>query len=196
VAREWLPQIRELYEAGDVSGLVGQLGAGFHETGDARDALALIGADAVGDLIAALESPEPGVRQYAALALGDIGDPAAVPALLACFAALGPVEPIQGAEYDVWNATTQALGALRANDIAEPLLAALNVDDIDVQQDASYALGLLGDTRAINPLINLLGRSDFPVAPWVASALSEFDATAAQAAAEAYFESAYPVGSK
>lgn len=59
MAREWLPQIRELCEAGDVSGLVGQLGAGFHETGDARDALALIGADAMGGLIAALESPSP-----------------------------------------------------------------------------------------------------------------------------------------
>lgn len=59
----------------------------------------------------------------------------------------------------MWSATTQALGALGATEITDALVAALGVDEQDIQQDASSALGLMGDPSAITPLIDLLERS-------------------------------------
>ena len=132
--------VKALKDAGDVQGLISILG----------------GAD-----------EEGWTRKDAALALGEIGDPAAVEPLIrymqecaetldahssndewqACHDAIGPVSRILG-----------EMGDARA---VEPLIEML--EDHWVHEEAVQALGMLKDTRAILPLIETLdhGTSQF-----------------------------------
>jgi hypothetical protein len=132
--------VKALKDAGDVQGLISILG-------DADE--------------------EGSTRKDAALALGEIGDPAAVESLVrymqecaetldahssndewqACFDAIGPVSEILG-----WMGDARAV---------EPLIDML--EDHWVHEEAVRALGMLKDPRAILPLIETIdhGTSQF-----------------------------------
>jgi len=87
---------------------------------------------------------------YAALALGRLHDPAAVPPLLKTFAS---------DERDVRKAAAYALGEIGDRRAAEPLAGSLNDPVADVRFNAAIALARLGDTRAIGVLREMLDRS-------------------------------------
>lgn len=107
----------------------------------AKQALVLIGTEAVEQLIEALSHNDWEIRDFAAEALGKIGDTRAVDPLItitrsyASFKALG------------------LIGDLRAVD---PLIEILNARETDVRRDAAKALGELGDKRALAQLKSLL----------------------------------------
>ena len=109
--------------------------------------LVKIGARAVGPLIGSLNDQNGNVRQAAAEALGQIGDPRAV-------------EPLIGVLKDenekVRRATAEALSRIRDPLAVEPLIGVLKDNDRLVREDAVRALGQIGDPRAVEPLIAAL----------------------------------------
>jgi len=122
--------------------------------------LADVGALAVEPLIDAVIDPHtPWRRRWgAAEALGRIGDPRAVEALItalpnaACAAALGQI------------------GDARA---VEPLVTALNTGETGDRRAAARALGQLGDRHAVQPLITALTDHDGDMGTAAAAALDQ-----------------------
>lgn len=102
---------------------------------------------AVEALVAALNTPEVGLRTNAATALGRIGDPRAVPALSR---ALGDPSAL------VRQAAAQALGRIGTPEAAFALLRALSDPDLRVRVQAVRALGRTGQPMAAEPLVELL----------------------------------------
>src|SRR5262245_17245581 len=103
--------------------------------------------DALGELSARLKDPDPGVREAAAFALGEI-----------CAAAevwhpesLGPLcEKLKDEKEDplVRRSAAFALGGMRKSDSAEvraALQAGLQAKDPAVRQNVAWALGRMGD---------------------------------------------------
>jgi HEAT repeat protein len=90
-------------------------------------------------------------RAEAAVALGEIGDPAAAPALLA---ALDPAAKDRDA-LDANRRIADALGALRAKDAVPALIELTRSADGYVQVAAVDALGQIGDPAAIERLIEI-----------------------------------------
>ena len=110
----------------------------------------------IAGLACLLERGDPSVRHLAAAALGDLGDPAALDALLAALA--GPDE-----EGVRWRA---AEGLARLGEPAVAGLAALAEDrDPDVRWKAIVALGDIGDPRAVPALRDRLADPG-QVRPW------------------------------
>lgn len=141
-------------------------------------------------LVRLLERGDPSVRHLAAGALGDLGDPAALDALLAALA--GP-----DGEGVRWRA---AEGLARLGGPAVPGLAALAGDsDPDVRWKAIVALGDIGDPCAAPALrdrladpdrfvrgrsVSALARLGAPCLPLVLEALADADPRVRQGAAE------------
>ncbi|MEN6517395.1 MAG: HEAT repeat domain-containing protein [Methanospirillum sp.] len=137
-----------------------------------------------------LERGDPSVRHLAAVALGDLGDPAALDALLAALA--GPDE-----EGVRWRA---AEGLARLGGPAVAGLATLAEDgDPDVRWKAIVALGDIGDPRAGPALrarladsdrfvrgraVSALARLGAPCLPLMFDALADPDPRVRQGAAE------------
>jgi HEAT repeat protein len=118
-------------------------------------------------LVRLLERGDPSVRHLAAEALGDLGDPAALPALLTALA--GPDE-----EGVRWRA---AEGLARLGEPAVAGLAALAEDgDPDVRWKAIVALGDIGDHRAAPTLRGRLADPDRFVRGRAVSALARLGA--------------------
>ncbi|GEM_PF-2197464 len=108
-----------------------------------RDALIALGAPAVPVLEDLLRDPEDGVRRAAALALGRIGSPEALPALL------GALDPRYEGASRVRHQAAQALGELGLPEAVPALLETLAADPEGiVRQAAIGALGQIGDPRA------------------------------------------------
>ena len=142
-------------------------------------------------LVRLLERGEPSVRHLAAAALGDLGDPAALDALLSALS--GPDE-----EGVRWRA---AEGLGRLGPPAVDGLAALAVgEDPDVRWKAIVALGDIGDPHAAPVLlgrladpdrfvraraVSALARLGSPCLPLMLEALSDPDPRVRQGAAEA-----------
>lgn len=102
------------------------------------------------------ESESPCVRIFAANALGQIGDPVAVPALLDC------VSDMRGCNHKhVERVAKEALALIDASAV-EPLAAALRSDRREIRDSAVEVIGKIGDTRAVEPLISALGYSERP----------------------------------
>ncbi len=123
----------------------------WHVRRFAASALGKIGdKKAVESLIHALNDEEWHVRKYAADALGNIGDERAVPSLL---------KAMRDEDNDVkWKAVV-ALGKMRSAAV-EPLIEAFGNEDWRIRGRAAEALGNIGDTRALEILINaLVGRN-------------------------------------
>jgi hypothetical protein len=128
----------------------------------------------VDGLIKALAHEDPKVREQAARALGDIGDPRATEPLIAATRdekrqvadsamwALGGVDDLRAVEALVPLAcegkerAAWALGRIGAPAV-EPLLAALDRGSLYARKRMIRQLGKIGDVRAVEPLIAMLG---------------------------------------
>jgi HEAT repeat protein len=108
------------------------------QTGDSR---------AIEPLIDALQDDHAGVRGAAANALGTIGDQDVVPYLRPLLHDANP-------QLVVWAAF--ALTRLH-DDHFSVLVDALEADEVEVRRSAILAMRLLGDQRAIGPLLALQG---------------------------------------
>ena len=117
----------------------------------AATALARIGAPAVRPLTEILCRDDREMCQSAASILGQIGDPAAVPALL---------NAVLTSDRDVRQAVAEALVAIGAPAV-EPLIRDLCNPYSHSRPTMAWALGQIGDPRAVEPLI--AGLSDMTV---------------------------------
>src|SRR5512137_223617 len=117
----------------------------------AIEALAQIGAEAVGQLLPLLENRDPDVRKFTVDVLGDIRDARAVPGLLA---------KLGDADENVRVAAAEALGKLRDRRAVDALIMCLSsADQSWLDYAAAEALGEIGDERALGPLMAALERS-------------------------------------
>ncbi len=98
-------------------------------------------------LISALDHKNAEVREDAARALGQIGDPRAVEPLIAA---------LKDGDDGVRTGAAVALRAFNDTRAVEALINALNDEDEDVRAYAAASLGVTDDLRAVEPLIALL----------------------------------------
>ena len=106
----------------------------------AAEALVKIGTPAVSPLIQALGDRSENVRAAAAWALGDLGDPQAIPAL---------IQALGDQSENVRWAAAWALGDLGDPQAVPPLIKALRDRSENVRCAAAWALGAIGDPQAI-----------------------------------------------
>jgi len=103
------------------------------------------------------------VRNFAARALGNIGDPEALNPL---------IKALSDKHVLVRCSAARALGRLGDARAVDPLVNALENNDFLVQRSAAEALGELGDLKAVDPLINALGNEDSYIQTGAANALA------------------------
>jgi len=112
-------------------------------------------ADVSPELIRLLSHPDHEVRAYAALALGDRGDPTAIEALIAALA---------DADANVRMNAVEALGKLRAGAAVDALIGFVDALDFELAFPAIDALGAIGDQRIAYRLLPLLRQPLYKVA--------------------------------
>jgi len=117
-----------------------------------------------GEYVRDLRSGAPSVRRNAAVWLGRVGDPSAVPAL---------IEALDDPESDVRLETAKALGFLKDARAVGPLAEALGDREVNVRLYAAYALGEIKDAKATGPLLGALRDSAWCVRDQAAWALRE-----------------------
>jgi HEAT repeat protein len=127
-------------------------------------ALGKIGdASAVAPVIALLEDRDVTVRCHAATALRDFADPRVVPALIGALKRV-KMESEEGVlrcgnvpdpQWESAASAAWALGKMKCREAVEPLMAALEQGDNHFAMFATEALGRIGDSRAIPPLMAL-----------------------------------------
>jgi HEAT repeat protein len=119
---------------------------------EAVKALVAIGRPSIGPLIETLKDEDGMSRQEAAAALGGIGDPGAVEPLVSAF---------QAGDSDVRRATVNALVKINSNSTMDSFLQILKDQNQsgEIRVDAAWALGELGDVRAIEPMMQVLADS-------------------------------------
>jgi hypothetical protein len=88
-----------------------------------------------------------GVRQAAARALGQIGDPQATPAL---------IQALRDKKWEVRRAAAEALEKIGDPQATPALIQALRYEDVGVRQAAAWALEKIGDPQATPALIQAL----------------------------------------
>jgi bilin biosynthesis protein len=109
----------------------------------AATALSKAGNVALMPMLEMLRHAQYPVRQMAALALGDIGDPRAVPDL---------IQSLSDPQAMVRQAVVLSLGKIGVEEAVEPLLQSF-ADESDIVRNAVVkALGLIGDPRALPTL--------------------------------------------
>ncbi|WP_414588293.1 HEAT repeat domain-containing protein [Scytonema sp. PCC 10023] len=105
--------------------------------------------------IAALKSEDNQIRYYAAWWLGKHHVQAGCAAL--CEALCDQRYRIPSGGYPLRRQAARALGQLKNPQAVPALIAALECDeDLRLREAVIQALGVLGDNRAVNPLLNLL----------------------------------------
>jgi HEAT repeat protein len=114
-------------------------------------------------LTGALQDPESGVRQCAALSLSKRPEEAAIPALIEM------LQATEGLEARLAGDALVAIGKAAV----EPLIAALGVEGINAKVEAARALALIGDTRAVSPLFKLLDSDSAVLEHWVSEGLDK-----------------------
>jgi HEAT repeat protein len=115
---------------------------------------------------------EVSVRAAAVLALGQIGDESAVPALAQVLSGVSSNKKSKKREDDfVMRSAAEALGKIRSRAGVEPLIAALTNEknQIDTRRAAAEALGLIGDPSATPALQAALASDD----PYLSEAARE-----------------------
>jgi len=123
-------------------------------------------SDAVEPLITLLRSDDEDiVRERAATALAQIGDPRAIDPL---------IDALDDSGTWIRNRVAYVLGASKDPRAVEPLLELLNHEDDSTQGVAAWALGAIGDDRAFDPLLGLLRDPNPSVRGNAAWALGEF----------------------
>jgi HEAT repeat protein len=113
------------------------------------DALAHGGSGGISALIRALRSSEADVVMYAATALGEARDAAAVPHL---------IRLLQHPDLNVAQAAIDALGKLRARAAASPIEAVLEADPW-LRFAAAHALGEIGHPGSVHALMRVAADS-------------------------------------
>ena len=98
----------------------------------------------------ALREPMVETRSYALVALGELRDPLAVPAI---------IEATRDPEKDVRKTAIFTLGQTEDPRAVPVLVAALEDPAADVRFNAALALARFGDRRAAGPLREMLDRS-------------------------------------
>jgi HEAT repeat protein len=116
--------------------------------------LASTPADVVPQLVPLLAHPDHDVRTYAALVLGDRGDPRAIADLLAT---------LSDTDTNVRMHAVEALGKLRATAAVDALIAIVESMDFELAFPALDALIAIGDERIAYRLVPLLEKSLFKV---------------------------------
>jgi HEAT repeat protein len=113
--------------------------------------LARAGAAAVEPLVRVLGDRDDSIRRRAAMILGEIRDPRAVPGLMNLL------------HDDYYSVRREAAAALIAigSPAVEPVISALSDPDGDVRKRAADVLAEIGDTRAIAPLEGLFNDEDW-----------------------------------
>jgi HEAT repeat protein len=129
------------------------------------------------ELVALMEDPDPEVRMYVPLVLGELADARSLPALIA--ALQDPVENVR------FNAV-EALGKLRRPEAVDPLLDVLRADTPFVRYAVALALAAIGDPRPVGALLPLL--ADPGLAEPVALALGQLAAPEAAGEIAAWAE--------
>jgi HEAT repeat protein len=127
----------------------------FHDDTDLKrrlvEAFGAAGAPAIPALIQALRDSDWEVRRAAAEALGDLGDPQAVPALVGALGEWG----------DLWSENVRRAAAEALVKIGTPavpaLIQALGHYWYDIRRAAAEALGAIGDPQAVPALIQAQG---------------------------------------
>ena len=115
------------------------------------------------DLMADPAYPDPEIRSWMAIAMGKLGNPQALPALVRGLAESG--EERKRVRY----ASAWALGALRAPEAVSDLAATLATDPVStVRKMAAYALGAIGTSEAAAALRKGLG-DPVPEVRWTAA---------------------------
>ncbi|MDZ4762923.1 MAG: HEAT repeat domain-containing protein [Chloroflexota bacterium] len=107
------------------------------------------------------------VRLAAAEALGDIGDPSAVPALVERFES----DP----QIDIRWQAARSLGAIRDASAVPALMAALHDTAATIRAHAASALGAIGDRRAVNALRGAANDTEDAVRRAVGAALGQIE---------------------
>jgi HEAT repeat protein len=114
---------------------------------EAAGALAAIGSPSVAPLINVLAVGRKTSRQYAARALGTIGDARSIEPLITA---------LKDEDWKVVKASALSLGKIGATSALDPLIALLEEKDPNIREGAAEALGKIGDRRAVPPLIDAL----------------------------------------
>lgn len=125
--------------------------------------------DFVDDLVKTYESSrneDPRVRRYLALTMGHLGDPRAIPALVA---GLNDTES-DNQIYDMW-----ALGSIGDPTAVPDIVKKLDAKDPAIRRTAAYVLGALKDPRAIHDLTVALNDSTEDVRWNAAIALAQLN---------------------
>lgn len=126
-------------------------------------------ADFVGEQIAALRDEDWGVREDAALALGQSGDPRGVRPL---------IEALRDSDRAVQTAATSALtsiGELAVMDLG----SCLRDPDLSVQEAAASILSSIADERVVDPLMSALLSEDWVVRMHASRAIGRLASTQA-----------------
>src|SRR5215471_9414885 len=125
---------------------------------------------AVRALTTLLSDPEPGVREAALFALGQIAEPA-VKGIV--------VRALTDKVADVRASAAFAIGMLANKSAAEDLSGVLDDTEPSVRGSAAVALGLLHDEEAVDELVDLLNDDSFDVrydAVWALGQIGQPDA--------------------
>lgn len=116
-------------------------------------------------LMKLFESEEPQIREVVAGAFAEIGDVRPLQQL---------IDALQDEHASVRDSAAIALGELRDSRAIDPLIALLK--DEDSQQVAAWALAMIGDKRALEPLAEcLVSASDPAMRGMAARALGRLD---------------------
>jgi len=128
---------------------------------------AVLAHPATAGLVADLQSGSPSVRAHTATALGRIGDPSAVPAL---------IKALKDPDRAVRREAAKALGFMKDNRAVPGLMEALSDRDVNVRTYAVYALAEIDDAKAADALLQALRDSEWCVrdqAAWALRALGD-----------------------
>ncbi|HEY1014049.1 MAG TPA: HEAT repeat domain-containing protein [Herpetosiphonaceae bacterium] len=117
-----------------------------------REIIRALGAEAIPDLLIAIDDPAALVRERAALLLGELGAQQALPQLLRALTDAHPA---------LRHSAATALGRLQAAAAMAPLCAALAHDPaLEVRIAAATALGTMGMPAAGDPLARVIETTD------------------------------------
>ncbi|CAD5976440.1 HEAT repeat domain-containing protein [Planktothrix agardhii] len=110
--------------------------------------LVLSHIDPIPSLLGCLNDPDPDLRIYTALALGERHDPRAIPAL---------VQALDDPNVNVRYHTIESLGHLRATEAVDKLVEITQSGDFFLAFPALEALMKIGDTTIGSRIVSLLG---------------------------------------
>ena len=142
--------LRQRASTAEIAHLLDTLRRGYHDLNVVSSALQVLSAnrDVTSPLIELLSDAQADLRMHAALALGHVGDPVAVPALVA---ALDDEEP------NVRFHAIEALGSIGAGDAVDRLAEIARSGDFFLSFPAIAALARADDPRVAPALTSLLG---------------------------------------